>query len=67
MSCFAKLFTNILDERLQNLATANDILTDAQFGLKPGYSTVDAIFVLQSLIENHINNKQKLFAVLSII
>ena len=61
VSCFAKLFTSILNERLQNWATANDILTDAQFGFKPGYSTVDALFVLQSLIESHINNKQKLF------
>lgn len=37
VSCFGKLFTS-------------DILTDAQFGFRPGLSTVNAIFVLQSLI-----------------
>ena len=33
ISCFAKLFTNIINDRLQKWAIDNDVLTDAQFGL----------------------------------
>ena len=53
ISCFAKLFTVILNERLKKWSAQklNDILTDAQFGFKPNYSTVDAIFMLNSIIE----------------
>lgn len=35
------------------------ILTDAQFGFKTDYSTVDAIFILQSLIERKIRERKK--------
>ena len=35
ISCFAKLFTSILNERLKQWAETNDILTDAHFGFKP--------------------------------
>ena len=61
ISCFAKLFTVILNERLKKWSAQNDILTDAQFGFKPNYSTVDAIFILNSLIEKQLCNKKKLY------
>ena len=61
ISCFAKLFTSILNERLKQWAETNDILTDAQFGFKPNCSTVDAIFILNALIERQLQNKEKLF------
>jgi len=61
ISCFAKLFTSILNERLKQWAETNDILTDAQFGFKPNCSTVDAIFILNALIEKQFQNKGKLY------
>ena len=51
VSCLGKLFTNILNERLKSWATENNVITDAQFGFKADHSTVDAIFILQSLID----------------
>ena len=45
MSCFAKLFTSVINTRLLCWSEENDIVTDAQFGFKPGYGTRDAIFV----------------------
>ena len=61
VSCFGKIFSSILNERLQNWATENAANTDAQFGFKSKHSTVDAIFILNSLIERHLNNKKRLY------
>ena len=51
-----------MNNRLKAWAENYDILTDAQFGFKTGYSTVDAVFILHSLIEEQFINKGKLFA-----
>ena len=61
VSCLGKLFNNILNERLKSWATENNVITDAQFGFKADHSTVDAIFILQSLIDKKIKNKKKLY------
>jgi hypothetical protein len=60
-SCFSKLFTVILNERLKQWAEENSILTDAQFGFKNKYSTVDPVFILHSLIQKQFENKKHLF------
>lgn len=52
VSNLGKLFTTILNKRLLNWATVNDILSDAQFGFRNGYSAVDAVFGLYSVIQN---------------
>jgi hypothetical protein len=49
-SCLAKLFTNIINNRLIEWSKAYDTITVAQFGFRNGLSTVDAIFALQTLI-----------------
>ncbi|XP_060582312.1 uncharacterized protein LOC132738738 [Ruditapes philippinarum] len=61
-SCFGKFFTSILNERIQQWCNENDRLTDAQFGFRADHSTTDAIFVLQSLINQTIKQKKKLYA-----
>ena len=40
---------------------SSDCLTDAQFGFKPGYSTVDAVFALHSIISDFLSRKKKLY------
>ena len=62
VSCFGKLFTVIINERLKKWALQNETISDAQFGFKADYSTVDAIFIIQSLINKAINKKKKLYA-----
>ena len=62
VSCFGKLFTVIINERLKKWAMQNEIISDAQFGFKADYSTLDAIFILQSLINETINKKKILYA-----
>ena len=58
MDC-AKLFTSVINERLKSWAETHDILTDALFGFKPNCSTVDAIFILNHLIEKQITFDRK--------
>ena len=61
VSCFAKIFTSILNDQLQNWAQETEINSDAQFGFKAKHSTVDYIFILTSLIERHLQNKKRLY------
>ena len=61
VSCFAKLFTSVLNNRLKQWAIQYDIITDAQFGFKSDHSTIDAIFILKHLIDIHIQSKEKLY------
>ena len=58
-SCFSKIFTSILNRRLSLFVESNDILSDAQFGFRPGRSTIDASFILYSIIQKlHFENKR---------
>ena len=61
VSCFGKIFSSTLNDRLQSWATQNSANMDAQFGFKSKHSTVDAIFILNSLIEKHLNSKKQLY------
>ena len=55
ISCFAKIFTGIINKRLTDWAENNTVISDAQFGFRKGRSTVDAIFVLNAIISKFIN------------
>ena len=61
VSCFSKLFTGVLNNRLSNWAENNNILSDSQFGFRKGCSTTDAIFVLNAIIQKVLKEKGRLF------
>ena len=62
ISCFSKIFTGVLNNRIKNKwAENNDILSDLQFGFRKGRSTIDAIFVLNSIIQKVLKEKGSLF------
>ena len=61
LSCFGKLFTTILNCRLSEWSKQYDIVSDAQFGFKQNHSTVDAIFILHSIINQNFVNKKRLY------
>ena len=44
ISCLENIFTSVINNRLLKWSNENSIVTDAQFGFKPGYGTTDAIF-----------------------
>ena len=61
VSCMSKLFTTILNNRIETFCVNNNRISDAQFGFKKGHSTVDATFVLLSLIQKFLNEKKRLY------
>ena len=61
MSCFGKLFTSVLNTRLNTYLENNNILGNEQAGFRKGYSTIDHIFVLHSLVNVYQYQKRKLF------
>ncbi|MES9884249.1 MAG: reverse transcriptase family protein [Sedimenticola sp.] len=61
VSCFGKLFTSVLQIRLNNFLEYEEIMKENQAGFRKGYSTTDHVFVLHSLIEMLKQHKKKLF------
>lgn len=61
ISNLAKVFTSVLNNRLMEWSSENDIISDAQFGFKPGFGTTDAIFALHGLISNYLSKGKKLY------
>jgi len=61
-SCLSKLFTRLLNTRLQNFVEDNNLLADTQFGFRKKCRTADNVFILKSLIEKYTQKKKgKLF------
>ena len=63
LSCLSKLFTTVLNKRVEGFCEENNFISDAQFGFRKGYSTTDAIFVLHSLIQNFLFNNKRLYVI----
>ena len=61
VSCLSKLFTAVLNKRVNDWSEKYNTVSDAQFGFKKGFCTVDAIYTLHSLIQNLLNNNKRLF------
>ena len=61
ISCLGKVYTAILNERLNNFADGIELITKAQAGFRKGYSTIDNIFCLYSLIQIYLMSNRKLF------
>ena len=61
-----KLFTSVLNSILLKLDNENNIITDAQFGFRPGHSTVDAIFILHTLINKYLKKREGGYTVASL-
>lgn len=63
VSCLGKLFTSILNERLQKYSNEFDLICENQAGFRKTYSTVDNIFVLYCLISLTNIMKKKLYCI----
>ena len=61
LSCVGKLFTSIINNRLTNYADKYDIITDSQTGFWHGFSTLDNLFVINSLIDMAKAKSKKTF------
>ena len=61
-SCFAKLFTSVLNNRLQVFMKDNHTLSVEQIGFRKGARTSDHIYVLKTLIDKYTKKNGKLYA-----
>ena len=61
VSCLSKLFTSVLNKRIEKFCNENNTITDAQFAFVKGRSTVDAMFILLSIIQSCLNDKKRLY------
>ena len=62
LSCLGKLFTSVINTRLNNYANNVNLLNENQTGFRKKYSTLDHIFLLKNLIDIVVKNgKQKLY------
>ena len=62
LSVVGKLFTSILNIRLNEWAEKYQIYVEAQSGFRKGMSTVDYVFILHSLITHCINENKQLYS-----
>ena len=62
VSCMGKLFTIVLNKRINDWCKNNNILSDSQFGFRKGRSTVDATFILHSIVEMFLSENKRLYA-----
>lgn len=64
LSVLGKVFSKVVNNRLVNWAEDTGIQKEEQAGFRKRYSTVDNIFVLQSLIQKYCSKKAGRFYVL---
>ena len=55
MDVCGKLFTAVLNNRLKEFVECMKMIPESQCGFRKGYSTVDDIFTLQSLVEKYLS------------
>ena len=60
-SCLGKLFTSILQSRLNKYIEIHNILNPEQFGLRPNARTTDSLFILQQLLHKYTKQHEKLY------
>ena len=54
---FNKILTGMMHDRLYQWAEENNKIDESQAGFRKGYSTIDNLFVLISLVQKYINKK----------
>ena len=56
-----KLYSYILNQRLTSWVEENGLISEVQAGFRKGYSTIDHIFTLLSLVQKQLLNHGKLY------
>ena len=51
LSCLGKLFTAVINNRLNKFSRERHLINDSQAGFRTGFSTADNIFIINSLID----------------
>ena len=57
LSIFSKVFTSIINKRLVAWGEIMNKTSECQAGFRHGYTTIDNVFVLQSIIQRYLNTR----------
>jgi hypothetical protein len=61
-SCLGKVFNSVLNNRLTQYLETNNKISDNQAAYRKGFSTIDHIYTLKSIINKYVmHNKSKLY------
>ena len=60
-SVVSKVYTHILNKRLSRWAEREEKIIEEQAGFRAGYSTIDHIFTLYTLVQKYLLNSTKLY------
>ena len=60
ISCFSKLFTSVINRRLNKYAEEVELIEACQAGIRKNHSTTDNIFIIKSLIDIAKSRKDNL-------
>ena len=62
LSCLGKLFTSVINTRLNRFANETNLINENQTGFRKAYSTLDHIFLLKNFVDIFVTNgNQKLY------
>ena len=61
LSCVGKLFTALLNQRLTDYMDAVGGLGDEQAGFRHGYSTMDHVFTLYSILHVYMDRDKRIY------
>ena len=64
LNVLGKIFSHVLNARLKLWCDQNDVIPEAQAGFRSEYSTVDNIFVLQSMVQKYLGKPKGRFYIL---
>ena len=59
LNIMSKLLSSILQKRLYKWCSSFNVLSENQFGFRPGRSTVDCIFIHNTLVQYHLTRKRR--------
>ena len=63
ISCLGKVFTQILNNRIQKYVDEKETISECQSGFRKKRSTVDNMFILHNLIELVCKSKKSIYTV----
>ena len=64
LSCFGKLFSNLINHRLTLFVDNNNIIRPEQAGFRAGFSTTDHMFAIKTLIDLYNHKRKKIILLL---
>ena len=57
LSCLGKLFTSVINSRLETYSLETNLILENQAGFRKGYSTTDHLFLLKNFIDIFVKNQ----------